>query len=183
MNVLYVTNNSICIDPLFFHGEDICRGLPSQFHVLRAMGERGDKVDFVIAHEYQQPEIDIKCDWLMRSEIKLIDKGKRDYLSKVMFYAGGIIKKATEEMLAKKRYDFVYLHNAIAAPASGAAIRAGIPCGLDRLLPGGEADCHQQSSHPQGPAGRPGDLTAYRRSLCPDPDMKGNNQNWLINLL
>lgn len=129
MNVLYVTNNSICIDPLFFHGEDICRGLPSQFHVLRAMGERGDKVDFVIAHEYQQPEIDIKCDWLMRSEIKLIDKGKRDYLSKVMFYAGGIIKKATEEMLAKKRYDFVYLHNAIAAPASGAAIRAGIPCG------------------------------------------------------
>jgi len=104
MNVLYVTNNSICIDPLFFHGEDICRGLPSQFHVLRAMGERGDKVDFVIAHEYQQPEIDIKCDWLMRSEIKLIDKGKRDYLSKVMFYAGGIIKKAT-------------------------AIRAGIPCG------------------------------------------------------
>lgn len=125
MNILYVTPLWSGFKSMIYDGRKSISGMPAFIYPLKALIEKGHRIDFIIATPNHQPDLNIGPDWLKNSEFHIVPwklKGAQKIASVFRLY---LRLKAT---IRKNSYDFIYGQGSIGSLGCVMANRYDIPC-------------------------------------------------------
>lgn len=127
MRILYVTSNWSGLNDLLFKGAE-GRGMPAFLKPLRALILRGDDVDLLLIHRYEQlPPLRIGELWA--NKIRLVGAIFWPHGKLQSLFTQPVLKASLHRLLHENAYDFVYLHGLPPACLGGILRKEGVPFG------------------------------------------------------
>lgn len=124
--ILYITGVAQGFEDALYEGRP-SRGMPAFVGPLRALVERGESVDLLVATPRTDPPAP-RTGWLSDCRIEAVHWNIETWPQKVRSVAE--LFRATRRVVSAHRYDLAYLHGSVAAAGHLALFGTGVPVAM-----------------------------------------------------